>query len=518
MMNSNPKTQRRVAEKVLGPFIGGSYKFQTKAFCLLVLILVLVSGCSSDRGSGSHPPLCEPSTFSTYPHDGRLYASLACVPITPDAENHPEPLYLGGYSQNRIAQGIHDDLQTCALLLGQDQDRLVLVSLDLVGIVASRARKITERLETLGADPERVFIACSHTHNGPDTVGLWGRNYLKSGLDMTYQDFLVDAVEAVFLEASDRMQPVEATFATGTVHVPGSNYPALIRDSRDPQVVDPRIHAIRFENPCGDTVATLVNFASHPETALDMDWVSADFPGALRDRLTMELGGGAIYFSGALGGLLTPLGVSVPARDEQGHPLEQSGEPVWLTEASWERTRSYGYVLAEKAIDILRAASPSPVRGIRVLRERDRVPITNIAIWFFFQIGLLEPVDLIHQPGCGLLGCGEGEAAVISFGQAQITTSPGETFPETIVGRQEITLDYGDPWGSHKFPAIDGIAAQQTAPLAMHFTLANDFVGYLVPEADYLPLNHPEFYCEVFSASSKSEATLREGLLRLLAE
>ena len=375
-----------------------------------------------------------------------------------------------------------------------------------------------ERLGALGVDPNRVVICSTHTHNGPDTIGFWGPSLISTGLDMTYQEYLVDAVEAVFRDAEPNMLPVTATFATGTVQVSGSDYPGLLRDSRDPEILDNRIHAIRFDNPGKGTVATLVNYTSHPETALGLDWISADFPRYLRERISMEYGGGAIYFSGALGGLLTPLDVATPARDEQGHPVFQGGGPLWLTDFSWERTRSYGFVLAETVIGLLQGQPPSPVSGIRMQKDEESVPLTNIALWFALLIGLIEPYEIIHQPGCGPLGCGVGEVHAVTLGDAQITTSPGETFPETILGRGEVEIDYGPPWGVRTFPAIQGIAGHYTRPVAMHFSLANNFVGYLVPEEDYLSITHPEYYCEVFSASTQSERTLREGLTKLLNE
>ena len=482
----------------------------------VALILLLFNACSSKQSQLQTGRDNDSQGFFTYPHNGELYVSHACVPITPNEQNHPEPLYLGGYGNNRMAEGVHDDLEACALLLGQDEETLVLISLDLVGIISYRARILQDRLGALGVDPERVLICSTHTHNGPDTIGFWGSSLLETGLDMTYQEYLAEAVQEVFQAAEPNMLPVTATFATGSVTMPGAAYPSLVRDSRDPQVVDDRIHAIRFDHAGRGTVVTLVNYTSHPETALDSHWITADFPRYLRERVSREYGGGAIYFSGALGGLLTPLDVPTPARDEQGNPVLVNGEPLWLTETSWDRTRSYGYVLAEAVIGLLEGKAPSSVPGIRFQKHEAYVPVTNIGLWVALQIDLLEPYEIVHEPGCGLLGCGKGEVHVITLGDAQITTSPGETFPETVLGRDEVEIDYGAPWGVMTFPALQGFVHHCTRPVAMHFALTNNFVGYIVPESDYLPPTHPEYYCEVFSASKHSERTMREGLTELL--
>ena len=488
---------------------------RSETLLIWISIAFLASSCNGEHAEESGAP---PRIFFSHPQDGQLYAGLACTDVTPTQENHPGPHYMAGTDGNRLAEGTHDPLEACALLLGKDDDTLALVSVDAFGLLAPRAQRMKDRLQGLGIDPERVFVSSTHTHTGPDTVGLYGPSFVQTGLDWVYQEALVDGVVEAVTAAQEAMVPVTATFATGAVEVPGSNCPSLIRDSRDPQVVDPRLHAIRFDNAQAGTVATLVNFANHAEVAIFYDLYSADFPHYLRERLVMEYGGGAIYFPGAIGGLATPLDVSTPARDEEGNPIYEGGEPVWWSACTWEKTRSYGYVLAEIAIELLEAQGPTPVEAIDVRTRELLFPLTNVQLWLGLKLGVMEPLPLFSGPGCGLLGCGSAEVSVITFGEAQITTSPGETFPETVVGRGEVTIDYGPPWGPRTFGAMEGLLPHYSRPTAMHFGLTNNFVGYLVPECDFLPEGHPENYCEYFAASRQGETLLRRALVELLDE
>jgi len=491
-------------------------KKRTAFLACTAMLTLFCTACGNGGGQGGGETPVSSGIFS-HPHDGRLHAALECTTITPDPANHPGPMYMAG-SGLRIAQGTHDELEACALLLGQDEDTLVLVALDLVGVLEPRVRLVTDRLESGGVDRTRVFVGSTHTHTGPDTLGMFGPEFFLTGRDPVYQDFLVDAVEQVVVSAGKKMVPVTATFATGMVHVPGSNHPALVRDSRYPLVVDDRIHAVRFDHVAGgETVATLVNFPNHPETAIDYDRFSADYPRYLRERLIEEYGGEAILFSGALGGLMTPIGVSTPARDAQGRPVCEGGQPVWWQETSWERTRSYGYVLAEVVIDMLAGKSPSPVNGIEVSHADFLLPVTNLELWAANLLGVVERIEFVRGPGCGLLGCGTGRASVITFGDAQITTSPGETFPETILGREQVTVDFGPPWGERVYPGMEGILHLYSRPVAMHFDLTGNAIGYLVPETDFLPESHPDHYCEYFCVSRHGETRLREALGNLLA-
>ena len=68
-----------------------------------------------------------------------------------------------------------------------------------------------------------------------------------------------------------------------------------------------RATAMAFEAADGSRIATMLHFASHPETLWEHNTlISPDFPGSFRRR-TRELAGGvALYFTGPLGAMLTP--------------------------------------------------------------------------------------------------------------------------------------------------------------------------------------------------------------------
>src|SRR5262245_60510812 len=105
---------------------------------------------------------------------GDLRAGVARGDVTP-----PLGVELCGYGPflGRAATGVHDRLWCRAVVLEADRERLVLVSCDLIGVLqeTTDAVRATVR-ERLGVPPERVLIACTHTHSGPNTIRLigWG--------------------------------------------------------------------------------------------------------------------------------------------------------------------------------------------------------------------------------------------------------------------------------------------------------------------------------------------------------
>src|SRR5512141_2752611 len=106
--------------------------------------------------------------------------------ITPPLDR---PVYLAGFGRNRRAQSVHDDLTVRALALQNQQDRLALVAVDLIGL----GRKIYQRCQKKLAKAIpglRLILTCTHTQHGPDTLGLWGPEETVRGVDPTYMAFL----------------------------------------------------------------------------------------------------------------------------------------------------------------------------------------------------------------------------------------------------------------------------------------------------------------------------------------
>src|SRR6185369_15571851 len=71
---------------------------------------------------------------------------------------------------------------------------------------------------------------------------------------------------------------------------------------RPPWFFDQELRALRFIGADGATIATLINWSTHPESLeSDNTLVSSDFPHYARARVEAQLGGTAVYFTGDLG-------------------------------------------------------------------------------------------------------------------------------------------------------------------------------------------------------------------------
>src|SRR5882757_3400340 len=104
--------------------------------------------------------------ISAAPGDHLLWkAGFAAVKITPT-----QPMWLSGYgSRTKPSEGTETDLYAKAAFIdSKDGSKLILVTLDLVGLDRDTSRLITDAIAKKHKVPrESIALCCSHTHCGP---------------------------------------------------------------------------------------------------------------------------------------------------------------------------------------------------------------------------------------------------------------------------------------------------------------------------------------------------------------
>jgi hypothetical protein len=272
----------------------------------------------------------------------------------------------------------------------------------------------------------------------------------------------------------------------------------VLRDSRDPWVVDPNVGAARFVDERGETIVTLLNWACHPETAADENTLwSADYVHALRRTVETGsewvtapgrtgVGGPALFINGALGGMMTTLGVEVTNPDGDTY---QS--------ASFEKADSIGQIVGEMALDALDVGEEIAEPRLSFMATRFPLVVSNAAFLFAFKNGLLEReiMDVDGQMGI------ETEMALVNVGPLRMVTVPGEMLPELAVGGYDGSHVHApgvpvvDPMNPNP-PNLDAapvgpyllerIAAEDPLRYPWIIGLGNDELGYIIPEYDFL--------------------------------
>ena len=103
----------------------------------------------------------------------------------------------------RRSESIRDRLWARAMAVEHGDQKVILASLDLVGIhreIAQRIRQIVG--EATGLSAEAVMIHCTHTHSGPNTGGYigWGAP------DEPYLEILPQRVADACVRSLDNLQ------------------------------------------------------------------------------------------------------------------------------------------------------------------------------------------------------------------------------------------------------------------------------------------------------------------------
>jgi hypothetical protein len=210
-------------------------------------------------------------------------------------------IFLIGYGdRTRGNSGVHDDLTATALVLSDGKTRLALVALDMLAINEFVVDRIRMRVA-----PIEVLICCSHTHSGPIAYAGAG----SPPRDRKYIDGLVDNIVSAVLDADAGVVPARLEYTSGKAGIAINRREKMpdgrMEIGRNPQgVVDRSLQVVSILKEGGERLATLVNFACHG-TVLGPDnlLVSADWIGAMRTRVEVELGGLTLFLQGAAANL-----------------------------------------------------------------------------------------------------------------------------------------------------------------------------------------------------------------------
>lgn len=380
-------------------------------------------------------------------------------------------VWLAGFNSNRPAQGVEDPLWARALAFRHRGTTVAVVSVDCVGLTHERIIEARLRLAARMPEVRHLVVTSTHTHNSPDTMGLWSHRPFPSKFDHGYVDWVMaqvgDAVEA----AVKALEPVDTTLAVGDLPPEG-----FVRDSRPPLVYDRTLAVARFSRVGRDeTVATLVSWGNHPEAmGGDNPLLSSDFPHYLREAMEKGLdgeggmaglGGTCVFLQGPVGGLMTPLGLEVPDR--------RTGELHRTNGVG--KTRALGENLALRAAGLLRGASARRMEHHRIAVAA-RTVFAPIEGTFKYPIML----GLIH-PGW-YDGKARTEVGALRIGDIEMLTLPGEIYPEIVDGGVEAPEGADHPGPLVEVPPL---RPAMRGRLNLVLNLANDEIGYVIPRTQW---------------------------------
>ena len=421
------------------------------------------------------PVLCAcASTLAAQLLGPQIRAGAARAEVTPDIKKHG-PVYMAGFGNNRIATGIHDQLYARCLALSAAGQTLVLCGVDSIGLFADDVEQIRadvrKRLaaqKKSAAGSVNVVVAATHDHQAPDTMGLWGPAEGRSGINKAYNSFVVERVAQAAAEAVRRLKP--AIVIMGQAHP--SDLDTLVHDDRPPEVHDAGVIVLRATTVKGDTIGTLINWANHPETLGSKNTlITADYPYYLCEQIEQRFDGVAVFLNGAVGGMQSPLGTSVP------DPATKRPAP----ENSFHKAELIGRRVAEVAAGAVRNGHTMNADRIEFQEKRIEIPISNQGFQLAAKADLYKGRKKMTAGGATTTPV--GVARIFSHGKPflEIAFVPGELYPELSVGgvQRYSGADFPDA------PIETPIKQLMTADFKMLVGLADDEIGYIIPKAEW---------------------------------
>jgi len=382
----------------------------------------------------------------------------------------PEPLLpvTGGMGGPKPAREKRGDLTARALVVRKGAVTVGVVALDLLGFPSVLGDRVRAKVDRIPA--ANIVIGASHTHSAPDCYALPDGKGGHTG-DLNYMNLVcVKAAEALN-EAIDRLQPARIKVATGEAKGKiAFNYYA-------PDLYDRRMGVIQAVSPEGKVIATLVNYAIHPEVLGDgIGVLSPDLVGPLCERIESRVGGLALFLNGAQGGMIT-------ADDRDLDRPTDALRGYWAGTGSWEECVRIGHLMADEGLRLIRDAPEQPDPTLFCDAIVVRFPVESAIMW---AVVTGSPLRYPHNEDHSI----NARINLINLGDAQILTIPGEALPNIGFYLKRKMR------GRHN----------------LLFGLTNDAFGYILTKVDYRSFPRYDYVSRTSLGEMTGEILIEQSL------
>lgn len=328
---------------------------QLRAFSLTILFTSAVLAAPP----GATPLLPPTPPKSVAPHvPANWKAGTATVAVTPQ-----KLLWMAGYAgRKKPAEGKVQDLFAKALALQDEQgNKLVFVTLDLIGVPQLLRREVAQRAEKeFGLTPAHLVMNASHTHSGPSlrTTPLTDadKDNPKAKDLWEYTQKLQNDLVGLIGKALKEMQPARLTWNKARCgfamnrrrdYTLPPDHPNANKAPNPDGPVDHEVPALRIEAPDGTLRATLFGYACHNTSLGFYNWCG-DYAGFAQEYLQEHRPGFTALFLMGCGA------------DQNPYPRRSDVVPgVTDLELSMQHGRSLS-----NAVEMALVVNPRPVNGL----------------------------------------------------------------------------------------------------------------------------------------------------------
>jgi hypothetical protein len=377
----------------------------------------------------------------------------------------PDPLLpvSGGVGQPKKSTEKKGDLYARVIVFENETTRIAIVNVDNLGwssALGDRSRALVKNIL-----PENILIGATHTHSAPDAYGFPDENG-KSLADLDYLDWCVKQIADAVNEAAANTVPSSLKIAVGEAQ--GKIAYNFYAD----KLYDPRCGVIQAiaesGKDKGKVVATLVNYAVHPEViGSGQGILSPDLCGPLYDRIESKVGGVAIFMNGAQGGMVT-----ADTRLEGGKEAN-----------TWEECIRIGNLLADEALRIVEKAEVQKAPKLLCVSRNIQFPVESEMMRFILKNSPVKMASVKDNVITTRLN-------YLEIGNAKVLTIPGEALPNI---------------GFY-------IKRNMNTANAFLFGLTNDAFGYILTKVDFNSFKRYDYVSRTSLGEMTGEIYIEEVL------
>jgi hypothetical protein len=392
--------------------------------------------------------------------------------------------YLGGYGIGPVheATGVlrHIYFRVIAIR-GRGGQQVVIGSLDSQGYSIAYQqgpygfRDVEDYIQQhLGIPADHIILQATHSHNGPDEIGVWG------GVPNAYFQFVTQQMESAIEQAVGSETPAHLKIGTadmtGFSGTFGSNTDDTNTGDNTDYPIDNQLRVLQATSPrTHRVIATMVNYSSHPTVYGPLNKVSPDWPGATATYLEgdeQDTQPGASYGYPGSVAIVTigAVGHSWPA----GIPAGNSDPAVDPTSAKTDDNYPadmFGNAVARKAIGAVSSGHGFYLKSAVVRGAESTVHVENTNP--VLLVANTEPANSTPLGGYKIDRADTPPWVYGDIYNSKVTTLRVGPIPFFGVP--------GEPYPSIKF----SLNRDVRAPVSFVFGLAQDQLGYVEEPSDY---------------------------------
>ncbi len=428
----------------------------------------------------------------------QLHVGAATSNITPKLGTRMQ-----GFFGERPADDVADELHAKAIVLQNDETALAVVVCDVIGtykhyLDAAKARAT----ELTGIPYENIFISCTHTHYGPNTLELAHLPH-----EAEYTAWAMEKVGDAVKLAYNRLQPARVGHASGSCPEETHNRRWHMKDGsvqmnpgylsadmvRPAGPTDPEVAvAILLGQDSYEPIAALCNYSLHYVGSMAATAISANYFGAFGRALQRMAGSDfvAIMANGCCGDINN--GDRTRPEPPMAHPhyqVERVGNAVASRAyGAWQQIRDYDpapvLAAATQMVDFRRRES-TPEELAEAKQKYENRDALELAEWVYALEALKVAEEPLVRPT---------PVMALRVGDLGIVGVPGEMF-----------ADYGLQ-----------IKARSPFARTMTIELANDFLGYCPTDTALQEGSYETWLCRWGKAAPGTEKQMVDAAVELL--